>query len=277
VVCDFFASETALLADVILPVTQWAEEEGTMTSLEGRVLRRRLAREAPEGVRSELWIMAELARRLQSPSVFPTEPSVVFDELARASAGGVADYSGLSHALLDAGAPAYWPYPAGSAGTPRLFLDRFGFDDGRARLVGVFPRQDEVEPQTGGVLTLVTGRLLEHYQSGSQTRRVGELMDARPEATLQIHPATAARLGVLHGAPVTVSNLRGTVTARAEVTADIRHDTVFLPFHYAGRQCANLLTEGAVDPVSAMPEFKRTIVTVAPVPAPAVQEELTHA
>jgi assimilatory nitrate reductase catalytic subunit len=270
VVCDFFLSETALLADVVLPVTQWAEEEGTMTSLEGRVLRRRRALDAPEGVRSELWIMAELARRLDAPSTYSTDPSEVFAELARASAGGIADYSGLSHALLDTGEAAYWPYPAGSIGTPRLFVDAFAFPDRRARLVAVYPRTTpDEEPRVGGVLTLITGRLLEHYQSGAQTRRVSELMDARPEATMQIHPATAARLGVVHGEIATVSNARGLVEARAEVTVDIRHDTVFLPFHYAGTQCANLLTEAAVDPISAMPEFKRTVVTVAPRPKPA--------
>ena len=102
VVCDFVLSETAELADVVLPVTQWAEEEGTMTSLEGRVLRRRRALDPPGGARSELVILAELARAARrAPSVWPTDPADVFDELARASAGGIADYSGLSHALLD--------------------------------------------------------------------------------------------------------------------------------------------------------------------------------
>jgi len=263
VVCDFFLSETAALADIVLPVTQWAEEEGTMTSLEGRVLRRRRAVDSPHGVRSELWIMAELARRLDSPSTFPTEPREVFDELARASAGGVADYSGLSHALLDTEIAAYWPFPAGSVGTPRLFTDGFFFPDGRAQLIDVGPREIRDAPAAGGVLTLVTGRLLEHYQSGAQTRRVEELFSARPEATLQIHPATASRLGIGQGEMVSVSNSRGVVYARAEVTADIRHDTVFLPFHFADQECANVLTERVVDPVSAMPEFKRTTVTVA--------------
>jgi assimilatory nitrate reductase catalytic subunit len=263
VVCDFFLSETAALADVVLPVTQWAEEEGTMTSLEGRVLRRRRALDPPDGVRSELWIMAELVRRLGAASTWSTDPAEVFDELARASAGGIADYSGLSHALLDSGVEAFWPYPVGSAGTPRLFGERFGHEDGRARLVAVLPspsRTDVVD--RGGDLTLVTGRYLQQYQSGTQTRRVAELDEARPEARLEIHPATASRLGIRDGAPVAVGNTRGTVRVRASVTADIRLDTVFLPFHYAGEQCANLLTEAAVDPVSSMPEFKRTRVWV---------------
>jgi assimilatory nitrate reductase catalytic subunit len=263
VVCDFFFSETAALADVVLPVTQWAEEEGTMTSLEGRVLRRRRALEPPPGVRSELWILRELAQRLDSPAEFPDDPATVFDELARASAGGLADYSGLSHKLLDTGVAAYWPYTPGSSGTPRLFLDGFAHADGLARIVAVSPRSVEEEPQRHGVLTLITGRLLEHYQSGAQTRRVPELTAAQPEARVQIHPATAAGLDILDGEVVELSNARGVVRCRAELTADIRHDTVFLPFHFAGVECANILTERATDPVSGMPEFKRTTVRLA--------------
>jgi assimilatory nitrate reductase catalytic subunit len=262
VVCDFFFSETAALADVVLPVTQWAEEEGTMTSLEGRVLRRRRALEPPPEVRSELWILHELARRLQAPSVFPTDPAEVFDELARASAGGPADYSGLSHDLLDTGAAAYWPFPSGSTGTPRLFLDRFAHPDGRARIVAVAPRGDDYPASRRGILTLITGRLLEHYQSGTQTRRVPELLDAQPEARAQLHPAMAATLQIADGDMVELSSARGTVRCRAELTTDIRHDTVFLPFHFGGEQCANLLTERSTDPVSGMPEFKRTTVRV---------------
>jgi assimilatory nitrate reductase catalytic subunit len=264
-VCDLVLSETAALADVVLPVTQWAEEEGTTTSLEGRVIRRRRALDPPPEVRSELEVLAELARRLDAPSAWPTDPAVVFDELARASAGGIADYSGLSHALLDDDAvEGFWPYPAGSTGTPRLFADRFAHPDGRARLVAVTPRDVTAgDPApVGGALTLVTGRLLEHYQSGAQTRRVPELQGAQPVARLQIHPSAAVRLGIVHGAPVAVRNARGEVRAVAEVTAGIRHDTVFLPFHYGGSECANLLTAAVVDPVSAMPEFKRTAVTV---------------
>jgi assimilatory nitrate reductase catalytic subunit len=262
VVCDFFFSETAALADIVLPVTQWAEEEGTMTSLEGRVIRRRRALDAPPDVRSELWIMAELARRLGAPSTYPTDPAAVFDELARASAGGIADYSGLSHDLLDTGIAAFWPFAPGSTGTPRLFLERFAHADGLARFVAVRPRPADDPAQKSGVVTLITGRLLEHYQSGAQTRRVPELLSAKPVARLQIHPATAADLGIPDDALVEVSNARGTVVCRSLVTADIRHDTVFLPFHFAGAECANLLTRAATDPISGMPEFKRTTVTV---------------
>jgi len=268
VVCDFFFSETAALADVVLPVTQWAEEEGTMTSLEGRVLRRRRAIDPPAGVRSELWIFQELARRLNAPGVYSADPGEVFDELCRASAGGIADYSGLDYALLDAGEPAYWPYPAGSGGTPRLFLDRFAHDDGRARIVAVTPRAVPAPAQTQGALTLITGRLLEHYQSGAQTRRVAELATAQPEARVQVHPATAAGLGLVDGGWAELANERGIVRCRAQLSTDIRPDTVFLPFHFPADQRANLLTAAATDPVSGMPEFKRTAVRVRAIDAP---------
>lgn len=279
VVCDFVLSETAALADVVLPVTQWAEEEGTMTNLEGRIIRRRRALDPPDGVRSELEILADLAARLDAPSAWPTDPAAVFAELARASAGGLADYSGLSHELLDAqleeGIAAHWPYPTGSTGTPRLFLERFGHADGRARLIAVRPREldrgdagatpvsravGQGEPSAD--LTLITGRLLEHYQSGAQSRRVPELSAAQPRARAELHPATAARLGVAEGDPIVLRNGRGAVRAVALLAERIRMDTVFLPFHFPDEECANLLTAAVVDPVSGMPEFKRTAVTV---------------
>ncbi len=262
VVCDFFLSETAALADVVLPITQWAEEEGTMTSLEGRVIRRRRAIAPPAGVRDELWILAELARRLGCVATFDTDPELVFEELRLASEGGIADYSGIDYQLLDSGAPAYWPYPRGSAGTPRLFADRFAHPDGLARLVAVSVREFARPKPGDGEVTLVTGRLLEHYQSGAQTRRVPELLDAQPAAFASMHPATAERLGIADGDPVELTNPRGTVHCVARLSPDIRPDAVFVPFHYGDEQAANLLTSDAVDPISAMPEFKTNVVRI---------------
>ena len=260
VVCDFFLSETAAMADVVLPVTQWAEEEGTMTSLEGRVIRRRRAITAPAGVRDELWILAELARRLECTATFDTDPEAVFEELRLASEGGIADYSGIDYAMLDRGEAAFWPYPRGSTGTPRLFTERFAHPDGRARLVAVSVREVGRPRAEPGELTLITGRLLEHYQSGAQTRRVPELHDAQPEALASLHPSTAVRLGVADGELVELANVRGAVRCRIRVTTDIRPDSVFLPFHYGDDQAANVLTSDAVDPISSMPEFKTNVV-----------------
>ncbi|WP_346927282.1 molybdopterin oxidoreductase family protein [uncultured Arthrobacter sp.] len=281
VVCDFFLSETAAEADLILPVTQWAEEEGTLTNLEGRVLRRRRALAPPPGVRSELWIMTRLAEALEAPSTFSEDPETVFEELRRASSGGLADYSGIDYAMLDRGEAAYWPYPAGSTGTPRLFLDGFAHADGRAVFTAVTPRRRAVASASAGAadragkpMTLITGRLMEHYQSGAQTRRVAALAEAQPEARLQIHPAAAAAQGIAEGDLVSISNGRGEVSCRAELSTDIRPETVFLPFHFPELESANRLTEAATDPISGMPEFKFSKVWVRPVAAKLRAHEL---
>jgi assimilatory nitrate reductase catalytic subunit len=272
VVCDFFMSETAAEADLILPVLQWAEEEGTLTSLEGRVLRRRRALTPPAGARSELWIMARLAEALEAPSTYSEDPETVFEELRLASAGGLADYSGIDYAMLDRGEAAYWPYPKGSTGTPRLFRETFAHADSKAVMVPVAPRRRRApaaNPDPAATtMTLITGRLLEHYQSGAQTRRVAELLETRPEAKLQVHPAAAASMGITEGMLVSVANERGEVLCRAGLSTEIRTDTVFLPFHFPELESANRLTEAATDPTSGMPEFKFNKVWVRPAATP---------
>ncbi|UFU05286.1 molybdopterin oxidoreductase family protein [Ruania halotolerans] len=270
VVCDFVPSETAQRADVVLPVTQWAEEEGTMTSLEGRVIRRRQAVEPPGQARSELWIFAELARRLGSTVRFDTDPAEVFDELARASAGGVADYAGLSHTRLDAdeaeeGPGFFWPVPTPDhPGTPRTFLDTFATPDGRARMIPVdhHAPADDVRPETP--IYLVTGRVLQHYQSGAQTRRVAELNRIVAEPQAEIHPLLATRLGIDDGVLVRLRSARGVAVARARWSESIRTDTVFMPFHFSGTGSVNLLTSDATDPISGMPEFKVCAIALEP-------------
>lgn len=274
VVSDFVPGETAALADVVLPVTQWAEEEGTMTSLEGRVLRRRRLLDPPGQARSELRILADLAGLLGSAVEFDTDPAAVFDELARASAGGPADYSGLSHALLDEAEAAddgggngrHWPAPANAGtapGTPRPFTERFAHPDGRARMVVVGPGapQDDLRPDSP--VYLITGRVLAQYQSGAQTRRVPELSRVAPEAFVELHPRLAELHDIDDGDDVAVTSTRGTAIARARITATIRPDTVFMPFHWSGAGMANAVTNDAVDPISGMPEFKVCAVSVA--------------
>lgn len=262
VVSDVVPSETALLADVVLPVKQWAEEDGTMTSLEGRVLRRRTATPAPDGVRDELDIMADLSDRLGSPVAMPTDPAVVFAELAAASAGGVADYSGLDYDLLDSGQPQFWPAPPGRS-TPRLFADGFPTPNGRARMVPVdhIGPKDQLGPQTP--LFLLTGRMLQHYQSGAQTRRVAKLSNGAAESYVELHPLLAEHLGAQEGDTLALTTARGTMRAAARLTGSIRPDSLFVPFHFAGPGNANLVTNDACDPISGMPEFKVATVSVA--------------
>lgn len=299
-VADVVLSETAALADVVLPVTQWAEETGTMTNLEGRVLLRKQAITPPEGVRSDLHVMHELAARLGVEKGFPTDPEEIFEELRRASAGGPADYSGITYRRIIEENGVFWPCPApdpaesvegsedcedsaldvlpddpaGEAepmavaasgdhpGTPRLFLDRFATPDGRARFVAVTHRPLAEEPDAEYPVLLTTGRVVSQYQSGAQTRRVDELNAAAPGPFVELHPRLAERLGAKEGDPLAVVSRRGRATAPARITTSIRPDTVFMPFHWPGEGRANTLTNPALDPTSRMPEFKACAVRV---------------
>ncbi|WP_433649033.1 molybdopterin oxidoreductase family protein [Micromonospora zamorensis] len=272
VVADLLLSETAALADVVLPTAQWAEEDGTMTNLEGRVLRRRALRPPPPDVRTDLDIISALAVRLapdeaaatEAAARFPADPAAVFAELRRASAGGIADYAGISWARIDGDDGVWWPCPTEEGpDTPRLFAERFATLDGRARFHPVDHRPAAEEVCSAYPLHFTTGRVLAQYQSGTQTRRVPALRRAAPEAFVELHPDLAARLGIDDGDPVRVTSRRGELCAPARLSAGIRPDTVFAPFHYPGAGRANSVTNDAVDPISGMPEFKICAVRVA--------------
>ncbi|GLZ51220.1 molybdopterin oxidoreductase family protein [Actinomycetospora sp. NBRC 106378] len=257
VVSDLFLSETAALADVVLPCTQWAEEEGTMTNLEGRVLRRRRVATAPAGVRSDLEVLHDLAARLGRGEYFSADPETVFDELRRASAGGKADYAGISYARIEQEKGVFWPCPdEDHDGTPRLFRDRFATPDGLARFHVVHHRAEAERPDDEYPYRLTTGRSRSHYQSGTQTRRTKALLDAEPAPAVEIHPDLAARLGLADGGDVRLRTRRGTARMRVRLSPEIRADTVFAPFHWGDDQTINALTNPALDPASRMPEFK---------------------
>jgi assimilatory nitrate reductase catalytic subunit len=263
VVADCLPSETANLADVVFPVAQWAEEEGTMTNLEGRVLRRRALRKPPHGLGTDLAVITELATRLGHGARFTADPRAVFEELRRASQGGPADYAGITYERLDAGEELYWPCPTTDhPGTPRLFIDGFPTVDGRARFVPVDHRGAAEQPCQTYPLYLTTGRVLSQYQSGTQTRRVDALTRVSPQAFVELHPDLAARLEIIDGEPVLVTSRRGDMVAPARITDTIRPDTVFAPFHWAGAGRVNSVTGDALDPVSKMPEFKVCAVNV---------------
>jgi assimilatory nitrate reductase catalytic subunit len=262
-VSDLFLSETAERADVVLPSAQWAEEEGTMTSVEGRVILRQRAKEPPPGVRTDLEIFSGLADRLGCGRFFPSQAREAFEELRRASAGGAADYSGITWDRIRRSDGIFWPCPGEDhPGTPRLFLDRFSTDDGKARFHPIPFRHAVEEPDEEFPLYLTTGRVMAQYQSGTQTRRVAALLGAAPEAFVQIHPSMAQTYGIAEGDWVSLTTRRGTAEMKAQLTRSIRMDTVFVPFHYAGSGRANLLTNPALDPISRMPEFKVCAVRI---------------
>ncbi len=269
-VIDAFHNETTELADVILPTTQWAEEDGTLTNLEGRVIRRRQASQAPPNVRSDLWIFAELAKRLEASGRFdyPTTEAI-FDELRRATAGGIADYAGMTYQRIEQDNGVFWPCPSEDhPGTPYPFAERFAHADGKAKLFPVEHRLSGDEPDSDYPIYFTTGRYQEHYNSGAQTRKVRRLMDQQSLPRLQIHPDLAREYRVTHGSSVEVESRRATATFQAEITDSIRPDTLFAPFHWGGAQAANLLVGDALDPTSRMPEFKIAAVRFKPTHQP---------
>jgi assimilatory nitrate reductase catalytic subunit len=258
VVCDAFQNETSAAAHVILPSTQWAEEEGTMTNLEGRVILRQKVTEPPPHAKSDIEVLCDLAQRLGHSHGFQfASPREVFDELRRATAGAIADYSGISYEKIAANQGVFWPCPSdGHPGTPRLFTDQFMHPGGKARFHVVRYRPAAEVPDSSYPLYFTTGRYKEHYNSGAQTRLVAKLTDAKPEPKVQIHPDLAERLGVTEGAKLLVESRRGSVRFTVSVSSDVRADTLFAPFHWGGKLAANILTVPALDPLSRMPEFK---------------------
>jgi assimilatory nitrate reductase catalytic subunit len=258
-VVDFFLSETAHYADVVLAGSLQEEEEGIVCTAEGRVVHIRQAVTPPAGARNDWAIYCDLARRLGKDRFFPyREPREIFDELREASRGGIADYYGITYEKLDRQLGVFWPCPTEDhPGTPRLFEGgRFLHPDGRARFVvpEYRPSGDPVDEAFPTYLT--TGRVISQYLSGTQTRRIGALVDQYPQPRLEIHPRLADSLGIAPDDWVTVATRRGEITLQALVVRTIRPDTVFVPYHWPGRRSANVLTHRTLDPRSKIPEFK---------------------
>jgi len=266
VVADFFLSETAQLADVVLPATQWAEEEGTMTNLEGRVILRKRAFEPPPDVRSDTQLLCTLAARLGKGQYFEySRTEQIFAELRRASAGGVADYAGITYEKIQDNDGVFWPCPSEDhPGTPRLFQERFPTPTGKARFHAIRHQPPAETIDSEYPLYLTTGRVLAQYQSGTQTRRVEQLRSIMPDPLAEMHPIVARRYKLANGDSVTLATRRGAATFTVKVTTDIREDTIFVPFHWAGNQSVNRLTNPALDPTSRMPEFKVCSVRIEP-------------
>jgi assimilatory nitrate reductase catalytic subunit len=264
VVVDFFLSETAELADVVLPGSVWCEDEGTTTNLEGRVVKINKAADPPGEARRDVWIFQELARRLGRGQYFPYRSTrEIWEELRVASRGGMADYSGITWEKIDAQGGVFWPCPSEDhPGTPRLFTERFGHPDGKARMFPIVYSPPAEEPGGSYPFRLTTGRVVYQYLSGNQTRRLAFLNCQAPEPWVEIHPRAAARLGIDDGEQVRVRTPRASMEVRALLTPTIRPDTLFIPFHYGHRQAVNQLTNPAVDPTAKIPEYKVSAATV---------------
>jgi assimilatory nitrate reductase catalytic subunit len=258
-VVDFFMSETARHADVVLAGSLQEEDEGVVANVEGRVLHVRQAVTPPGDAREDWRIYCDLAARLGKGRFFPyASARAIFDELREASRGGPADYFGITYEKIDRQMGVFWPCPTEDhPGTPRLFEDGRSFHaDGKMRFLVTEwrPSGDPVDEQFPVYLT--TGRVVSQYLSGTQTRRIGGLLDSYPEPRLEIHPRLAETLGVRDGDWVTVTTRRSAITLQAMAVRTIRPDTVFVPYHWPESRSANLLTHRSLDPRSKIPEYK---------------------
>jgi len=265
-VADCFPNETTELAHFVLPVRLWAEEDGTFTNLEGRVLLRRRVLQPPPKTMGDLELLCQLAKRLGKGQLFAShEPQEVFAELAAASAGARADYSGISYERLERGDGLFWPCPQPHhPGTPRVFEKSFAHPDGRARFWPVTDGRAGPAADPEYPLVLTTGRYREHYNSGSQTRGVERLASLRPEPTVEVHPTVALQAGIADGSMALVSTPQGSAVFRAKWTEEIRADTIFVAFHFAQPRSVNVLTSAEVDPRCGMPAFKSCPARIGP-------------
>lgn len=269
VAIDFFLSESAAHADIVLPGSLHEEDEGIVTTAEGRVIKINKAVECPGDAREDWRIIQDIAQALQRPHGFTfASPADILDELRRASRGGKADYSGITYEKVERELGVFWPCPSDDhPGTPRLFekdswnpiaqgKGPFYFPDGRAHfnLAPYAPPAEETDADYP--LMLTTGRVVSHFLSGAQTRRIGPLVDHCPEPFVELHPQLAETLGLAHGDWATTETRRGSCTLVVHVVRTIRPDTIFIPYHWPGDRSANQLTIAAQDPISKIPAYK---------------------
>jgi assimilatory nitrate reductase catalytic subunit len=285
-VIDFFLSESAAHADVVLPGSLQEEDEGIVTSAEGRVIKINKAVACPGEAREDWRIIQDIARALGRERGFTFEsPRAILDELRVASKGGIADYSGITYEKVERQFGVFWPCPSEDhPGTPRLFepgssnpvakgQGPFYFPDGKARFVVApyAPPAEDVDAEYPLILT--TGRVVSHFLSGAQTRRIGPLMDHCPEPFIEVHPRLAAQLGLAPGDWATAETRRGSCTLKVEIVKTIRPDTIFIPYHWPGAKSANQLTIAAQDPISKIPEYKVCAARLRKAPAPVARSE----
>ena len=258
-VLDFFMSETAHHADVVLAGSLQEEEEGIGCTAEGRVIHVQKAVDPPSNAKADSWIYIELAKRLGKEKYFPYHSTKeIYEELREASRGGHADYYGITYEKIDKNMGVFWPCPTlDHPGTPRLFADgRSMHADGKHHFLVTEWRESGDPVSEEYPIYLTTGRVVSQYLSGTQTRRIGGLVDQYPNPRLEIHPRLAEQYGINDCDWVTATSRRGEVTLQAMVVKTIRPDTVFIPYHWAGGRSANRLTHRTLDPRSKIPEFK---------------------
>lgn len=250
---DIFMTETARLADVVLPAACWAEKDGTFTSTARRVNRVRKAVDPPGEAWDDWRIIGALGAAMGFKNQFSyPDAAAVFSEIAEVTPS----YHGMSYARLEQPGGLQWPCPSEDhPGTAILHRERFAAPDGRAVFYVAEPTPPAEVPGEQYPLRLTTGRVAAQWHTGSMSRRSPSLEREAPYPLLEIHPDDALPRGIEDGCLVRVATRRGTVDVKARVTGDIKPGVVFLPFHYAEAP-ANLLTNNALDPVAKIPDLK---------------------
>ena len=255
VVQDFFLTETAQYAHIVLPSTTFAEKDGTFTNTERRVQRVRKAIEPIGNSRPDWWIISQIGQRMGSDGFSFNDPSQIMDEISALTPS----YGGISYSRLEKGG-LQWPCPTDDhPGTPILHVERF--TRGMGQFVPLEYRPSVESPDEDYPLVLTTGRSLFHYHTGTMSRKVQGLNAFHSEELVEINPQDGSALGIAEGEIVRVVSRRGAVTARAKLTEASPAGVVFMTFHFA-ESPTNQLTIPALDPVSKIPEFKVCAVRV---------------
>ena len=257
VVQDIFITETANYADVILPASAFAEKNGTVTNTNRQVQMGRVAVPPPGEAKEDWWITTELAKRLGLHWTY-THPSEVFAEMALS----MKSLSNITWDRLEAqNAVTYPSLSPTDPGQPIVFGDGFPRENGRAKFTPASVIAPDEAPDADYPMIMTTGRQLEHWHTGSMTRRSKVLDAVEPEANCSLHPSTLRKLGVEPGGLVTLTTRRGSITIMAREDRAVAPDMVFVPFAYV-EAAANILTNPAVDPYGKIPEFKFSAVKV---------------
>src|SRR5712664_2042246 len=257
VVQDIFLTETAYLADVVLPATAWPEKDGTVTNTDRMVQLGRKALKAPGEAREDLWIIVELAKRLGLSWSY-AHPREVFNEMRSC----MDSIQGITWERLERDSSVTYPCEnEGDPGQPVVFQTHFPTATGRAKFVPADLITADERPDRDYPMVLITGRQLEHWHTGAITRRSGVLDAIEPEAVASLHPLDLAGLGAKPGEVVTVESRRGKIALYARADAGTPRGAIFIPFCYY-EAAANELTNPALDPVGKIPEFKYCAVRV---------------
>ena len=257
VVQDIFLTETAYLADVVLPASAFPEKTGSFTNTDRLVQMGRQAINPPGDARQDLWIIQQMAQQLGLHWRYD-HVGEVFDEMRHT----MHSIGGITWARLEAEHAVTYPcVKEGDPGEPVVFVDRFPRDGGKARFVPVDIIPANERPDAEYPMVLITGRQLEHWHTGSMTRRATVLDALEPDAVASIHPLDMAKLGALAGDLVTIESRRGAVTLYARADAGTPPGAVFVPFCYY-EAAINKLTNAALDPYAKIPEFKYCAVRV---------------